>query len=54
MAQVAVAQQVSRLTLIERLLLGVPTLVGLTIGLFPLLVLKVFAAAAAHSDGSDL
>jgi len=53
MAQVSVAQDVGRLTGIERLLLALPTFVGLSIGLFPLLLPQVFASVA-NFPGDDV
>jgi len=46
MAQVSVARQIGQLTMLERVALVLPTLVGLSIGLFPLLAPKVFAQVA--------
>ncbi len=43
MAQVQVARQSGQVTKTERALLGVPTLVGLVLGLFPLFAPQVFA-----------
>lgn len=50
MAQVQVTRQAGRLSVAERSLLALPTLVGLSIGLFPLLLPKVFAQVAQFSD----
>lgn len=50
MAQVQVARNIGQLTMIERALLVVPTIVGLSIGLFPLLLPKVFAQVANFPD----
>jgi len=52
MAAVRVAQQVGQLTMIERVLLVVPALAGLFLGLFPLLLPKVFAQVS-HFPADD-
>jgi hypothetical protein len=55
MAQVAVARKVGQLTVVERVALALPTFVGLTIGLFPLLAPKIFAQVAGFPDpGVDI
>jgi hypothetical protein len=50
MAQVQVARQVGQVSAAERALLVLPALVGLSIGLFPLLLPKVFAQVAQFPD----